>query len=72
MNEKFNRSTGGLNLTTFVLVAVALLAVYIATSDASEWVQAATIIAAAVVTIVFMRITGVGRKSTTNSEEPPN
>lgn len=63
MNKKFENFTGGMKLSTFALVAVVILAIYTLTSDASGWVQAGSLLAVAVVAILFIRITGIGRSS---------
>ena len=68
MNNKFARWTGGMTLGLFGLVAVVIIAIYIATSASSEWVQAAAILGAALLAILFIRITGIGRKGTPPSE----
>lgn len=68
MNSEFKRFSGGMPLAILGIVAVVILAVYIVTASSSQWVQAAAIIGAAVVAILFIRITGIGRKDTGLSE----
>lgn len=60
MNQKFEHTTGGMKLSVFVLVAVAIFAIYTLTSDASAWVQAGAIAAAPAITLLFIRITSFG------------
>lgn len=63
MNKKFEGFTGGMKLSVFAVAAVVILAIYTLTSDASEWVQAGSLLAVAAVAILFIRVTRIGRSS---------
>lgn len=63
MNEKFKKFTGGMKLSVFLLAAVVIFTIYTVASDASDWVKAGFILAAAVIVILFIRITRIGRGS---------
>lgn len=66
MGKKFEEFTGGMKIGVFAVAAAVILALYIATSGASEWVQAISILIAACIVILFIRITGAGRRQETS------
>lgn len=65
MRNKFEEFTGGMKLSVFAVAAAVIFALYIATSGASEWIQAGAVIVAAGLAILFIRITGAGRQEET-------
>lgn len=66
MGKKFEEFTGGMKLSAFAVTAAVIFAIYIATSGASEWVQAGALIVAAGLAVLFIRITGAGRQEETS------
>lgn len=62
MNKKFEKFTGGMKLGLAILAVVVILGIYTSTADASGWVQAASFLAFAAIVILFIRVTGIGRK----------
>ncbi|AHW62480.1 Putative membrane protein [Corynebacterium glyciniphilum AJ 3170] len=61
MGNKFEEYSGGMKLSALSLTVVVVLAIYVVTADASQWVQFAAITAVAVIAVLFIRISGIGR-----------
>lgn len=65
MRNKFEEFTGGMKLSVFVVSAAVIFAIYIATSEVSEWIQAGAVLIVAGMAVLFIRITGSGRQEET-------